>query len=123
MGKGTNHQEIKKGEITILTLTLYSIINRLWGNPLFTYDFMIFYRYNKNNKKDTGLYLTFGGQNKPWGKPVSLSRAMGLFNGFDTKLSPDEKYISFLNRNDGIYWMNSAGILKYKNSLSRKERE
>ena len=56
------------------------------------------------------LYVSFRTKEGKWGKPVDLSKKMGLPGGWLPTLSPDNQYLFFAYRDD-IYWI-SAKIIE-----------
>jgi hypothetical protein len=77
-------------------------------------DFLIFYRFNKDNKNAIGLYLSFTGEAGVWEEPIFLSKKLNLYFGFDAKMSPNGEHIFILNRKDGIYWVKTSKIRAYR---------
>jgi WD40-like Beta Propeller Repeat len=65
-----------------------------------------FYFFDANQN----LYVSFRTKEGQWGKPVDLSKKMGLPGGWLPTLSPDNQYLFFAYRDD-IYWI-SAKILE-----------
>jgi len=82
--------------------------------------FIIFYRFNKKEKKERGLFVTFKNENE-WSIPLNLSEILGLDLGFRAKLSISENRLFILNRKDGIYQINSEFIQGLNNNISRWE--
>ncbi len=75
---------------------------------------IVFYRHNREKTDETGLYISFRGEDGSW----SVGAAMGdAFNWPPeavtqaASLSPDGKYLFFLRRrHEAIYWVNASVI-------------
>jgi formylglycine-generating enzyme required for sulfatase activity len=70
-------------------------------------SYLIFYRFHSTNRAVRGLYLSFRRPDHTWTEPVHLDREFGIGLGFDASLSPDGKYLFFLDRGEGIYWVDA----------------
>jgi Tol biopolymer transport system component len=76
--------------------------------------YLIFYRYDRNEKDDTGLYISFRGDDGHW----SIAKNMGgSFNSPPeavtqaASLSPDGEYVFFLRRrHEAIYWVEVSAV-------------
>lgn len=75
---------------------------------------LVFYRHNRERFEDTGLYISFRGENGAWSRGVNLGE---LFNSPPeavtqaASLSPDGKYLFFLRRrHEAIYWVDASII-------------
>ena len=76
--------------------------------------YLIFYRYDRNQREETGLHISFRNKNGSWSPGKNMGK---LFNSPPesctqaASLSPDGKYIFFLRRyEESIYWMDSGII-------------
>jgi len=71
-------------------------------------SFLLIYRFNSRNTDEAGLYVSFLEGGDGWSEARGLGTGTKLDDAFDASLSPDGKYIFFLGRGDGIYWVDAA---------------
>jgi hypothetical protein len=98
---------------------LGAAVNTLWTEQIAfvapDQSYLILYRYNREEIGDTGLYVSFRGEDGRW----KAARNMGAsFNSPPeaitqaASLSPDGEYIFFLRRrHEAIYWVAAGTIL------------
>ena len=79
-------------------------------------SFLIFYRTNRADRANSGLYISFKREDGLWTEGKMISDSWNLPRGlpFCTTTTPDGKYIFILNRRDGIYWVDAKIIEELK---------
>ena len=88
--------------------------------------YIVFYRHNREKTDETGLYISFRGEDGLW----SVGAAMGdAFNSPPeavtqaASLSPDGKYLFFLRRrHEAIYWVEASVIEHLKPNMQAGSR-
>jgi hypothetical protein len=78
-------------------------------------SFLILYRLDETDKADAGLYITFRKENGVWIRAKSMGDHINNSNASSASLSPDGKYLFFLSRGDGMYWLSTELIGYLKN--------
>ena len=75
-------------------------------------DFLIIYRFDKNNEADAGLYITFRAPDGTWTDAKSMGDHINIHDATCASFSPDNKCFFFLGQGEGIYWM-QADVIDY----------
>lgn len=75
-------------------------------------SFLILHRMDMTDKADGGLYITYRKKSGAWTKARSMGDHINVFNASSASLSPDGKYLFFLSRGDGVYWL-KANLIEY----------
>ncbi len=70
-------------------------------------SYLIIYRSDPADRYSSGLFISYN-ENSTWTEPKRMGDEIG--SGFDASLSPDGKYLFYLIRKDGIYWVSSQII-------------
>ncbi len=78
-------------------------------------SFLILYHVDMTDKADAGLYITYRKENGSWTKMKSMGDHINIFNVSSASLSSDGKYLFFLSRGEGIYWLRTDLIEYLKN--------
>jgi len=71
-------------------------------------SFLLIYRFDSRNPDEAGLFVSFQEGDGGWSEANRLETGTMLDHAFDASLSPDGRYIFFLARGDGIYWVDAA---------------
>lgn len=91
------------------------------GSPCIASDesYLIFYRTNRADRSQSGLYISFKNQDGTWSVGRNISDVWELPRGvpFSASFTPDEKYLFILNRMDGIYWVDASIIEDMKKKV------
>jgi hypothetical protein len=69
--------------------------------------YLIIYRSDPFDRNSSGLFISYN-ENSTWTEPKRMGDEIG--SGFDASLSPDGKYLFYLTRKDGVYWVSSQII-------------
>ena len=77
-------------------------------------SYVIFYRFDRANPSQSGLYVTFRRPDDAWTEPVYLDDKLELAFGFAASLSPDGRYLFLLDRGSGLYWVDAAVMEQFR---------
>jgi tetratricopeptide (TPR) repeat protein len=78
-------------------------------------SFLILYHLDVKDKASGGLYITFRKGNGIWTTAKSMGDHINSHNAQSASLSPDGKFLFFLSRGDGMYWLR-ADLIEYLNN-------
>ncbi len=78
-----------------------------------TEEYMFFWRYNRDDVKERGIYISFKDSKSEWGTPLPLYQLLGLENTRFPYLTPDGKYFIFTSVIKGVerlYWVDASFV-------------
>ena len=86
-------------------------------------SYLVFTRFDQTNPKNSGIFISFRDKSGRWLTPVMLWGGSQERGGLSPRISPDGKYLFYVNT--GMYWMPAEGVerlrpKKYNDSLDRK---
>jgi len=73
-------------------------------------NFLILHRYDASREANAGLYVSYKPSDQSWSEPKSIGDHINMLNASWASLSADGKYLFFLGKGYGIYWVKTELI-------------
>ena len=84
---------------------------------------VVFYRHDRANTNETGLYISFRGNDGSWGRSLNMGERINSPPEAVTQaasISPDGRYLFFLRRrHEAVYWVGASVIEELSSSPGR----
>lgn len=71
-------------------------------------SYLVFTRFDHTDPKNSGIFISYRDKSGPWLAPVMLCGGSKERGGMSPRISPDGKYLFYVN--GGMYWMPADGV-------------
>lgn len=73
-------------------------------------SYIVFTRFDETNFKNTGIFISFRDKAGNWLPPALVAGGDKKSGGFSPRISPDGKYLFYINGDAGTFWMPATFI-------------